>query len=96
VLATDPLPLRLAELLPTANDAWMIVEAGAALPSAYDTDGDGLPDIAASDIPRRPDDPGDPNFDYQVIAPGSLPVAFTNPFLINNAHGGAWRAPGLP
>ncbi len=88
--------MNLSDLLPTKpTGAWLIVEAGAALPSAYDADGDGLPDIVESDIPRRPDDRGDPAFDYQVIAPGCLPIAFTNPFLIK-FDGGPWQAPGLP
>jgi hypothetical protein len=80
---------------PKPIDAWLIVEAGAPLPDAPDVDGDGLPDVVESQIPRRPDDPDDRSFDYQAIAPGCLPVAFTNPFLIN-VDGGPWQAPGLP
>jgi len=84
-------------MLPKAKptDAWLIVEAGAPLPGAYDADNDGLPDVVESAIPRRPDSKDDPTFDYQVIAPGCLSIAFTNPFLIN-VDGGSWQAPGLP
>jgi hypothetical protein len=99
-IAPDPIPLL--PLLTamnsggtTARDSWLIVEAGLKLPIAPDVDGDGLPDLAESQIPARPEDPSQPSFDYQVIAPGCLPVAFTNPFLIN-VDGGPWQAPGLP
>jgi hypothetical protein len=78
-----------------ARDSWLIVEAGSKLPDAPDTDGDGLPDLPASKSPRRPDDASEAGFDYQAIAPGSLPVAFTNPFLID-VDGGGWEPPGLP
>jgi hypothetical protein len=90
-----PIPLLplLASAGAPARDAWLIVEAGRKLPNAPDVDGDGLPDLAAADVPRRSD--GDPSFDYLAIVPGALPVAFTNPFLIN-VDGGAWQAPGLP
>jgi hypothetical protein len=78
-----------------AMDAWLIVEAGLELPDATDVDGDGLPDLVNPDIAGRPDSKDDPRFDYQAIAPGSWPVAFTNPFLID-VDGGGWQAPGLP
>jgi hypothetical protein len=77
------------------RDSWLIVEAGLRLPNAPDVDGDGLPDLAASQIPRRPDDSSDPRFHYQAIVPGALPIAFTNPFLIK-VDNGPWQAPGLP
>jgi len=98
VIQTKRRTFPLANMLPTTPkpiDSWLIVEAGAALPGAYDADNDGLPDVVESDIPRRPDSKDDPSFDYQVIAPGCLPIAFTNPFLIN-VDGGPWQAPGLP
>jgi hypothetical protein len=76
-------------------DAWLIVEAGLPLPDAPDVDGDGLPDLANPNIAGRPDRDDDPRFDYWAIAPGSWPLAFTNPFLID-VDGGGWQAPGLP
>jgi hypothetical protein len=90
-----PLKLALASLLKgVAGDAWLIVEAGLALPNAVDLDDDGLPDLADADIPGRPDRVTDPRFDFHAIAPGAWPAAFTNPFLIDVA-GDGWKAPGL-
>jgi hypothetical protein len=76
------------------GDVWLIVEAGTALPAVTDVDGDGLPDLADGALP--PAGSSDPVFDYQAIAPGSWPVAFTNPFLLDLDGDGHWRAPGLP
>ena len=100
-----PLRLSLSSLLTTAqpsdcsgnclmSDAWLVVEAGLKLPEAADLDGDGLPDLAAADIPGRPDRVTDPRFDFHAIAPGAWPAAFTNPFLLDVA-GDGWKAPGL-
>jgi len=75
------------------GDSWLIVEAGHKLPPLVDVDGDGLPDVADTDLPRRVET--DATFDYQAIVPGSFPVAFTNPFIID-VDGGGWQAPGLP
>jgi hypothetical protein len=94
VLKTNPRTLTLQGRLP-AIDAWLIVEAGLPLPDASDVDGDGLPDLVKPDVAVRPDNDSDPRFDYGAIAPGSWPVAFTNPFLID-VDGGGWQAPGLP
>ncbi len=65
-----------------------------ALPPVTDVDGDGLPDLADGALP--PAGSSDQVFDYQAIAPGSWPVAFTNPFLLDLDGDGQWRAPGLP
>ena len=86
--------MNLADFCPEAADVWLIVEAGLRCRRADDADGDGLPDMVESDIPRRPDDRDD-RLRLQVIAPGCWPVAFTNPFLID-LDGGRWQAPGLP
>jgi hypothetical protein len=91
----DPIRLPLSALLKgVAGDAWLIVEAGLALPPADDVDGDGLPDLADADIPGRPDRVTDARFDFHAIAPGAWPAAFTNPFLLDVA-GDGWKAPGL-
>lgn len=44
--------------------------------------------------PARPRDDDDPRFHVDVIAPGTWPIAFTNPFLIDR-DGDGWEAPGL-
>jgi hypothetical protein len=74
------------------GDAWLIVEAGLALTTPVDTDGDGLPDLADSDL-RGLSKPS--VADYEAIVPGGWSVAFTNPFLLN-VDGGSWQPPGLP
>jgi len=75
------------------GDSWLIVEAGHKLPPLVDVDGDGLPDVSSADLPKRIE--SDETFDYQAIVPGSFPIAFTNPFIID-VDGGGWQAPGLP
>jgi hypothetical protein len=85
--------LQLATLLPARGDAWLVVEAGCHQDTPPDTDGDGLPDLPDSDLPRRPA-LGDPQFDLQAIAPGVWPTAFSNPFFLD-LDGGGWTAPGL-
>jgi hypothetical protein len=81
----------LAERLPGPVDAWLIVEAGTDLPDIFDADGDGLPDLV---------DPGAPPnrvlSDYQAIVPGAWPVAFTNPFLIEDDGSDGCIRPGSP
>jgi hypothetical protein len=84
----------LSALLPAKGDAWIVVEAGMHQVTPPDTDGDGLPDLPASDVPVRPPN-GDERFQVEAIAPGVWPTAFSNPFLLD-LDGGGWTAPGLP
>jgi hypothetical protein len=86
----------LSQLLPAGADAWIVVEAGMPQDTPPDTDGDGLPDLADSDVPGRPSSVSDPRFDLEAIAPGVWPTAFSNPFLIDGDGDGTWTAPGLP
>jgi hypothetical protein len=88
--------LALAPLLPPTGDAWIVVEAGLHQDTPPDTDGDGLPDLADIDVPRRPASESDPRFDLEAVAPGVWPTAFSNPFLIDLDADGTWTAPGLP
>ncbi len=55
-------------------------------------DDDGLPDLPEL---ARPLDTSDPRFHYNAIVPGGLPVAFTNPFLLDLDGDGVWTPPGL-
>jgi hypothetical protein len=102
--------LALDELVDTAKDAWLVVEAGARLPLVGDLeDDDGLPDTTdnnADGVVDARDEIGkfqeperapesDPRFHVQALAPGTLPMAFTNPFVIDWA-GDGFDAPGLP
>ena len=81
----------------------MVVEAGMPIPRAADiadedgydgyidhVDGDG--DGAIDDTGMLRPAPGDPRYPLDIVAPGSLPFAFTNPFLVD-MDGGGWRAP---
>jgi hypothetical protein len=89
----DPIPL--ADVLPRDLKtgelrpyAWLIVEAGMVQNEEPDRDHDGLPDL-------QPDNKPHPELDdLHAIAPDVWPVAFTNPFLIDNV-GDGWQAPGL-
>jgi hypothetical protein len=82
-----------------AHDGWIVVEAGLALPATSDDDGDGLPDRfgAPGDgtdvraLPRATQD--DARFHVDVVAPGTWPFAYTNPFVIDLA-GDGWTPPG--
>jgi hypothetical protein len=79
------------------SDFFVVVEAGMALPLAGDLDGDGLADTTDNDANGRVNDgdvagrfvePGrvprdDPRFYVQSVAPGVLPLAFSNPFFID-------------
>jgi hypothetical protein len=88
------------------GDFWIVVEAGMKLPLTGDLDDDGLVDTTDNDGNGRVDDadapahfrePGrvpldDPRFDFQSIAPGVLPLSFSNPILIDR-DGDGFRAP---
>jgi hypothetical protein len=91
------------------HDAWISVEAGEPLPASVDTpdatthmtdgvidrvDGDGDGNANETEI-ETPASDTDPRYHIDVVAPGTLPFAFTNPFLID-VDGNGWTAPGLP
>ena len=48
----------------------------------------GMPVDSVATDPRR--------FDMDAIAPGALPTAFSNPFLLDIDGDHQWSAPGLP
>lgn len=87
-----------------AKDAFVVVEAGAPLPVAIDSDGDGVldtwdtngdgkadaADAALGGLPKPA-----PAAVPDAIVPGLLPWAFTNPLFIDVGADG-WTAPGLP
>jgi hypothetical protein len=102
--------IELGELASPGEDAWVVVEAGMPLPLTGDLeDNDGLPDTTDNNGDGRVDkkdgigefrEPGavsadDPRTHIQVLAPGTYPYAFTNPFVID-WDGDGWTAPGLP
>jgi hypothetical protein len=102
--------IELRELAKPGQDAWLVMEAGLPFPVTGDLeDSDGLPDTTDNNGDGRVDakdgigdfhEPGPvpengPRFHVQAIAPGTLPHAFTNPFLID-WDGDGWQAPGLP
>jgi hypothetical protein len=102
-----PLAELLAEL-PAGEDVWIVVEAGMRLPTFADLDDDGIPETTDNDGDGRVDrsdglgefkEPGrvatsDPRFHLQAVAPGVLPLAFSNPLLVDR-QGDGWTAPGL-
>jgi hypothetical protein len=107
-LVTD-LPLaEVLEAAGASDDAWIVVEAGMRLPLAADLDDDGLVDTTDNDGNGHVDEndgegvfhePGpvpesDPRFHVQAIAPGVLPLAVSNPLLIDRT-GDGFTAPGL-
>lgn len=93
---------------PTVEDVWIVVEAGMKLPAFADLDDDGIPEttdnngdgqVDARDVRGRFTEPGrvsesDPRFHVQAVAPGVLPLAFSNPLLVDR-QGDGWTAPGL-
>jgi hypothetical protein len=105
----EDLDLRaLLALAGATDDAWLVVETGMKLPLHADLDDDGLPDTTDNDGDGRVNEsdgvgtfrePGrvpasDPRYFVQAIAPGVLPLAITNPLLVD-ATGDGWHAPGL-
>jgi hypothetical protein len=85
--------IPLSELMLEDRDFWIVVEAGLPLPAHHIGD-DGLPVVSANgEDGRVPND--DPLFHFRAIAPKTLPLAFTNPFLIDRT-GDGWTAPGPP
>jgi hypothetical protein len=85
--------ISLAELMSgTAGDAWLVIEAGDRLPALVDSNGDGLPELAAK-LERPAQDT--PQFLLDAIAPGTRATAFTNPFLLD-WDGDGFEPPGLP
>ncbi|MFO0647647.1 MAG: CehA/McbA family metallohydrolase [Polyangiales bacterium] len=91
--------VALSDLL-GGSDGWIVVEAGLPLPRAVDDeDADGLVDHIDGDGDGALDDinlarprESDPRFHVDVISPGTLPYAFTNPFVVD-VDGNGWRAP---
>lgn len=91
--------LSVAELT-GGRDAWIVVEAGMPLPASADredddgnidhVDGDG--DGAIDDTGMVRPSPSDARYPIDIVSPGTLPFAFTNPFLVD-MDGGGWRAP---
>ena len=96
VPATVPPQLyKLADLLPAGEpprDVWVVIEVGMVQDVPTDVDELGLPDLPEL---ARPLDTSDPRFHYNAIVPGGLPVAFTNPFLLDLDGDGVWTPPGL-
>lgn len=82
-------------------DTYYTVEAGIVLPPAIDTDGDGVIDtgdtngdgvIDAKD--RGLVQPASPSI-YSTVAPGFVPIAFTNPILVDRNGNGRFDPPGI-
>ncbi len=102
--------IALSDLSQFGRDSWIVVEVGMRLPDAADLeDDDGLVDTTDNDANGRIDaadgagvftEPGrvpegDWRFHVQAIAPGVLPTAFSNPFLVD-VDGNGWSAPEAP
>ncbi len=91
--------VAVSELL-NGRDGWIVVEAGMPLPRAVDDeDDDGLVDHidgdgdgAADDVNMARPRESDPRFHVDVVSPGTLPFAFTNPFVVD-VDGNGWSAP---
>ncbi len=91
--------VALSELL-GGRDGWVVVEAGLPLPAMADLeDNDGLPDHIDGDGDGAIDDTellrpreSDARFHVDVVSPGALPFAFTNPFVVD-VDGNGWSAP---
>lgn len=92
----------IAELM-GGHDGWISVEAGMPLPPTVDNDNDGLVDLADldgdgeiddRDESNTPPDESDPRFHVRTVSPGTWPMAFTNPFVLD-VDGNGWTAPGV-
>ncbi len=68
-----------------------------------DNNGDGVVDVRDHEGRDEDDDYQDPpsptqadaRFHVNVVAPGTWPTAFTNPFILDREGDGQWSAPGL-
>ncbi len=85
----------------SGKDTYFTVEAGTKLPKAIDTDGDGVIDTGDTNGDGKIDSkdsgfvqPQSPVI-YQMIAPGFVPLAFTNPIFIDRNGNGKFDAPGI-
>ena len=87
-------------ITPAADTAYT-VEAGVRLPAAVDTDGDGVIDTGDTNgdgvIDSRDKglvQPPSPPI-YAAIAPGFVPLAFTNPVFVDRDGNGRFDPPGI-
>lgn len=75
--------LALGEILPPVGDAWLVIEAGSALPLAGDLGGgaktDAYPEGRPDGIPDTTDNNGDGKVDRTDVAPGSSVGPLKNP-----------------
>lgn len=83
------------------KDSFITVEAGTKLPAAMDLNGDGVIDTGDTNGDGKIDgndsglvQPPSPPI-YNIIAPGFVPLAFTNPIFIDRNNNGKFDAPGL-
>jgi hypothetical protein len=83
------------------GDTYYTVEAGIKLPNAVDTNNDGVIDTGDTNGDGKIDandkglvQPKSPTI-YAAIAPGSIPLAFTNPIFIDRNGNGKFDPPGL-
>ncbi len=90
-----PLP-ESADLEPKDEDG---APVGDGVPDTLDFNGDGVIGEADEEVedkrfPLARATEDDPRFHLDVVTPGTWPLSFTNPFLIDFA-GNGWEAPGL-
>lgn len=82
-------------------DTYYTVEAGIVLPPAIDSDGDGVLDTGDTNGDGVIDSkdhglvqPGSPPI-YSTVAPGFVPIAFTNPIYVDRNGNGRFDPPGV-